>query len=389
MRIEGVRADLVTALQVRMPEIEQATLVRISAVSEPEANAEPEYLHGLREVVRAALEFGLEALLRCEEIVPPFPTTLLAQARLAARAGVSLDTVMRRYIAGYTVLGDYVIEQAEGDRRLDRADLRDLLRRQATLLDRLLEVIGEEYARERGGRPIGSEERMADRVRSLLAGELVDTADLRYEFDLRHLGILAQGPQAATAIREVAAPLDCQLLVVRREEAITWAWLGSRRGISPDEVRRAAAGGWPAGNLLALGEPSDGLEGWRLSHRQARAALTIAKRSDQNFVRYADVALLASVLKDDLLLTSLRELYLEPLRNDRDGGERARQTLRAYYAAHRNISSAASALGVNRHTVASRLRSIEDRIGRSIDVCATELEAALQVDEIDLHSHVG
>ena len=42
----------------------------------------------------------------------PVPVALLAQARLAARVGVSLDAVLRRYFAGYTLLGDFLIEEA-------------------------------------------------------------------------------------------------------------------------------------------------------------------------------------------------------------------------------------------------------------------------------------
>ena len=42
-------------------------------------------------------------------------------------------------------------------------------------------------------------------------------------------------------------------------------------------------------------------------------------RGPEPFVRYVDVALLAAVLQDDLLATSLRKLYLEPLEAERDG----------------------------------------------------------------------
>lgn len=69
----------------------------------------------------------------------------------------------------------------------------------------------------------------------------------------------------------------------------------------------------------------------------ARAALLIAERKGQSILRYADVAVLASVLSDDLGTTSLRQLYLEPLEGMRDGGKVARETLRAYFATQRNV----------------------------------------------------
>lgn len=72
-------------------------------------------------------------------------------------------------------------------------------------------------------------------------------------------------------------------------------------------------------------------------------------------VRYGDVAVLASTFRDNLLVDSLRTLYIETLRTGRDGGgERLCRTLGAYFAADRNAASAAAALGISRQAV-SRL----------------------------------
>jgi DNA-binding PucR family transcriptional regulator len=59
-----------------------------------------------------------------------------------------------------------------------------------------------------------------------------------------------------------------------------------------------------------------------------------------------------------------------------------RETLRAYFAAGRNISSAAAALSVHRDTVSNRLRAIEAKIGRPPDACAADLELALRLEEM-------
>lgn len=50
-------------------------------------------------------------------------------------------------------------------------------------------------------------------------------------------------------------------------------------------------------------------------------------------------------------MASLGQLYLEPLARERDGGQMARETLRAYFGAERNGASAAPVLGVSRQTV--------------------------------------
>jgi len=63
----------------------------------------------------------------------------------------------------------------------------------------------------------------------------------------------------------------------------------------------------------------------------------------------ADVALLAAVLKDEEFAQSLVEIHLSPLENQSDGGAVSRETLRAYFAAGCNASTAAAALEVARH----------------------------------------
>ena len=88
------------------------------------------------------------------------------------------------------------------------------------------------------------------------------------------------------------------------------------------------------------------------------------------------------MLQDDLLATSLRELYLNPLNEERSGGEVARATLRAYFDCDRTISSAAKVLAVDRKTVANRLQAIEHLLGCPLTACSAELETALRLAEL-------
>jgi len=374
-------AAIAERLRTRRAEIEQAVLTRIHGVSDPAEVGDPEYAEGLRAAVAAAIDYGLETVERGEERAPPIPTALLAQARVAARNSVSLDTVLRRYFAGYALLGDYLIEEAS-ESGLGGGALKRLLRAQASLLDRLLAAVSEEHARERQLRSASSQERHAERVQRLLAGELIEIVDMPYDFEAIHLGAIAKGPGGAEALRELARALDRRLLLVRHGEETVWAWLGGRRAVDVEAMQRLVPAALPPEVSIAVGELGEGLAGWRLSHQQARAALPVALRSPEPLTRYADVALLASVLQDDLLVTSLRQLYLAPLECEPDAGELARKTLRAYFVADRNVSSAAAALGVSRQAVARRLRSVERRIGRSLGICGIELEAALRLEDL-------
>lgn len=375
------RAALGARLRERLPEIQEAVATRVYSISDPREVADPGYLQGLNGALGAAVEYRVAVLEGGERQAPPVPAALLAQARLDARDGVPLDTVLRRYFAGNALLGDFLVEEAERAKVAGSA-LRRLLGEQATLGDRLISAVSEEHAREAKSRPRSAAERRRECVKSLLAGELVDTSELGYELDAHHLGLMARGEGAEEVMRGLAGAVDRRLLIVQREEEPQWAcWLGGVRPLSPEEALAALEGVVPEGVFVTVGEPGEGLPGWRFSHFQAKAALPIAERKGRPVVRYADVALLAAIARDDLAATSLRQLYLAPLERMRDGGKVARETLRAYFAAERNVSSTAAALGVDRRTVRNRLRAAEELLGFPLQGSLADLEIALRLDE--------
>jgi hypothetical protein len=338
-------------------------------------------LQGLNEAVAAAVEYRLGVLEGGEKQAPDVPAVLLAQARLDARDGVPLDTVLRRYIAGNALFGDFLVEEAERA-EVPSSALRPLLAAQATFVDRLIAAVSEEHGREARNRPRSAAERRRETVKALLAGELVDHSELGYDLDAHHLAVLAKGEGAEELMRGVAQRLDRRLLAVQREEEpILACWLGGTKPLAATDAMAAFVAAAPERVFVTVGEPGEGLAGWRFSHHQAKAALPIAERRGEAVLRYADVAVLASIDRDELLATSLRRLYLEPLERMRDGGKVARQTLRAYFDAERNVSSTAAALGVDRRTVRNRLRAIEELLGRPLTGSLADLEIALRLDD--------
>jgi hypothetical protein len=376
------QAELAERLRARRGEIEETLLTRTYAIADPAEAADPEYVQGLRAAVSAALDYGLAAVEHGEERAPSVPVLLLAQARLAARNGVPLDTVLRRYFAGYTLLGDFIVQEA-GAANLKESWLKSLLRDQAAMFDRFLAAIGEEHGREGEFRIASTERRRVERVERLLAGDLLDVSEFSYDFDGWSLGAIASGPNSAGAFRELAKAQDCRLLQIRREDELAWAWLGSRRPLDPAELVHVVSSLNSRPVAVAFGEPAEGLSGWRLTHRQARAAYSVVLRGPASVARYADVALLASILQDDLLCASLREIYLAPLEAERDQGVALLEALSAYFAASRNVSAAAAALGASRNTIAGRLGAVEQKLGHSLADCATDLEVALCLQELD------
>lgn len=376
--------DLRESLDARREELEQTALTRITAISDPAGVDDPSYVVGLRDALRAALDYGLgmvEEEGQGKEL-PPVPIALIAQARMAARSGVSLETVLRRYAAGHSLLAEGLLEEATV-LRLGAAQLKSVLRGLARRYDRIVAAVSEEYERESAIEPGGSERRRQGLLRRLLAGESVDPTLLSYELDAHHLAIVSFGQGVGEALAELVERIDRRLLLSEADSHTTWAWLGGCRCFDPDELGLISGFPWPLGSVLACGEPAEGLGGWRLSHRQAAAALPVAQRADHAFVAYSEVSLLAAALQDNLLAASLHQAYLDPLAAERQAGATAKETLRAYFEAARNISSAAALLGVNRRTVASRLAAVEERLGSSLDTIATELDVALRLDEFE------
>ncbi len=382
---ERIRVALADRVRARRAELEDAIFARVRDVTHDSGEGEDaEYIVGLRAAVAAAVDYALTGVEWGEEWASAIPPAALAQARRAARARVSLDTVLRRYAIGGTLVRDYLMQEADrGDfRDHGGAVLRDVVNTQAALVDRLMAAITSEYTREveRAGR--SPERRRTEHVQRLLDGGTLDSTELGYEFDAWHLGVIATGAGADGMLECLAVGLGRDLLCVSRGEETVWAWFGGRQRLAVGEVAVLLDGDELDEASLAIGEPGWGIEGWRLTHRQAQAALLIALQKPQRLTRYVDVALLASVLRDDALARSLVEIYLSPLGKGTRGAV-LRQTLRAYFAAERNASSTASVLGVARHTVENRLRAIEQKLGRMLHTHQAELEVALRLEELD------
>jgi hypothetical protein len=418
--VDGVGA-VVRGLRMRQAEIEEAIFARVSGVvSDPATSrrdliiGDAEYVAGLRATVAAAVDYVLSGIERGEGwgsvSIPP---QAAAQAHRAARNGVSLDTVMRRYMVGQALLWDYILEEA------DRVDwnpahpaqpeggrVREMLRAQASLVDRLVSDVAREHMGELERARRSRRHRLLERVKALLAGEDEHAGhssgaaaqagldpELGYDLSAEHIGVIARGEGARELLREVADGLDRRLLSVDNSQGTVWAWLGGRRLLQMSDLKVALSEKGRrarereqevlSGDLrIAVGEPAWGIEGWRLTHRQAQAALIVALRRPSALTCYRDVALLASALKDRALAEALIDIYISPLEHGRGGGRVLRETLRAYLSAECNVSSAAKATKVARSTVIKRLRAIEERLGRTLSPPAAELEVALALDEL-------
>ncbi len=377
-----IRSELVIRLRERLTEIEDAIFARARTLSESVGEEDPEYVAGLRATVSESLDFALAHIEKGEEWMGPIPSTAAEQARRSARAGVRLDTVLRRYAAGDRLLGDFIMDEAD---RFPSQDLRKVLRTHGPQVDRLMAAVATEYMDEVARMRRSPTQRLAERVQRLVAGESpADIGGLEYTFDAWHLGMIVKGVKAEACARSLAAGLDSQVLIVPRGSGIVWVWLGARRPLAAPDVERMLSDGVAGDASLAVGEPRSGLDGWRLTHREAQAAQEVMLRKPQRLTRARDVILLAAVLRDDALTRSLIETYLAPLEGHGDSGAVLRETLRAYFSAGLNAATAAAALTVDRHTVQRRLRKVEEALGRLLPDCHAELMVALSLEELEI-----
>lgn len=384
--IEDIVRRVVERLRARLSEIHETLYLRVrDAVPDPVVDGDRQYQAGVLAALEAAVDHALQVISQGSEHSKPIPVIVALQARRAAQAGVSLSTIQRRYIAGHGKLGDLIAEELASEGYSNNGEVVHVLRRrQESLLEHLIAAIEREYAEESRRLATSSDHRRRQTIQRLLAGEPADVSDLQYEInDSWHIGLVAIGTDASNVLEALARRLGCQLLLVPSiEDGTLWAWIGTARKASLDEIECLLPKNGAATMSATLGHPAPGIKGWRVSHRQARAALLVALRKPQPITRCADVALEAALLSDDALLDSLRETYLAPLDDLRIGRRLACETLRHYFRCRRNVSSAATSLGVSRITFKDRLVQIESAVGRPLDTCASEFETLLRLEPV-------
>jgi PucR-like helix-turn-helix protein/diguanylate cyclase with GGDEF domain len=376
----GYRRALADQLRGESAELEDYVFDRIRAREEALESERRRSLEGLRKLIGSLIDYGCLAIEVGEERCPPPPPAVIAHARSAAWSPLPARILQQRYLTAYTAFKRYLWCEAAHPKGHTEAALAQVVESTEIVFERLVATVGEEHEQELQKKGRSSEARRLERIEALLAGEVVEAPELDYDFGATHVGIVAIGSGTDEHIKQVARSLGGRLLLVQSAPQKCWAWIGATHGISSSLLKESLSLDSPTSARISLGEPARGVPGWRRTHREAKAGLPVADWPKGAVVRYSEVLLLAVVLSDDLLITSLEDKYLAPLAVERDGGEILKNTLRAYFSQNRHISSAAELLGVKRHTVRNRLDLVEERLGRTIDSCAAELELALRVD---------
>lgn len=373
------RAALAASLQAQCPALYETILEHV-AQSASSTWADVEYQTREHASVVAVVDYEIVALERADD-GEPVPSATISVARCAARKGVPLELVLGRHHACHAKLADIIREELEHDRAEAGSAVRLILAMQA-IHARVTTKIAIEYEHE-SVRASSPDQQRSERIERLLEGASLDTSGIDYDFGrLWHVCFILAGDNAAQTASAVAAMLGRQLLSVVRGRETVWAWLGGPQAPDMADVQAALLDAAAPGRMIALGEPGRGISGWRITHRQAQAALRVALVEPRALARYSDVGLIAPWLLDHGLARSFVEIYLAPLDELTDEGAVARETLRHYFRAGHQVVAAAAALSVDRSTLRKRLAVIERRLGYSLRTRQAELEVALRLERL-------
>jgi PucR C-terminal helix-turn-helix domain/GGDEF-like domain len=378
--LTALRSTVAERLRGRREEIHEAVIHRALEVAPPSGQEAPGYVEALRAAIPSAVEHAFDVVEVGEERVGPTPAPIFVQAAASSRSAVGLEVVMRRYAAGYSTLSDFLQQEILAVNGNSVQGYTALQRELTALFERFVGEVSATYRQEEARSLPSPGQRRLERVRRLLAGELVDPGGLDYPLDGFHLAVIISGSEPEAMASQLADRLGRRYLIGESSLGRCAIWLGGSRPFEPAVVDEAVRTMTEAGLRLSLGEPGEGLAGWRRTRRQAEAAHLVTERCEEPVVRYRDVALSAAALRDPDLRHFLIETYVEPLQ---DHPSDLMRTLGAVLERGGNASAAAAALGIARQTVNSRLQIAERLLGRPAIACGSQLETAIQLTRLD------
>lgn len=374
------------AVRRRIPaiaaEIERTVLEQ---VPESHGKDDPVLAESERPSIMSALNSIVDGLASSRRLPERASDAALQEARVAAQAGVDLHALLRTYRVGQAVTWNAILEEAmrvvpDDDRRV--AVLRQASDYHYAWNDKVTEGVIATYQAEHNAYFFRSQDRKRRSIVSdLLRGVPTDTEQLGYNLRTEHLAVVAWGRSPEANIRTIAHALEARHLTVSGTSGTVLGWLGAS---SLERVLEANPDGFKAmpETYLSIGEIAPGVEGFRLSHRQAWQAYRVNRIRPRPLLRYDEVALEALVLRDRQAMGDFVDRELRGLDEAESRTDLLRDTLKAYFKAGQNAAATASAIHVHERTVAYRLRSIEQRLGISINARRDEIAVALRLADI-------
>jgi hypothetical protein len=325
------------------------------------------------------------------------PAAAVEYARRRAQRGTSLTALLRAYRIGHACFSDWLLKELArqvDDAQMITAATLSMSKIVAGYVDQTSEEIVAAYTRERENWLRNRSAARAARIRDLLSGEKVNVsateATLGYRLRQYHVGVVCWAGDAAAAvdnitrlehaISQVAGKLACpDPVFLPRDVSTAWAWLPLGIRDTFDAVGASTAG--VDGDIhFAFGDAAKGTSGFRLTHRQAVAAQTVALAagSPPRTVVFSQVAPVAMMLGSPDLLRAWVLSTLAGLADDDEHHARLRETLLVFLQSGGSYKTTAEQLMLHKNTVQYRIRRAEESLGRTVSENRHDVELALQ-----------
>jgi hypothetical protein len=349
----------------------------------------------LRAELRASSEANIAQVLRLlshgagtDDVV--VPREALEYLRGNVRRGIPLAALLRSYRLGHAWLWERW-SQALQDRVEDSGELVAGQDQSSGFMfayvDKVSDVLVEEFGSERERMVRGAEQLRAETVKAILAGDPIDeeAASRRLGYELRRCHVALRVSSGASEVRgldravtEAAATLgDGKPLVVPSGAARFDVWCGS---FEPPEIDGLDAYEPPPGVLIAFGRPAEGAAGFRSAHAEALQAARIrslARGAGAAVTSYARMELVSLLAADLPRARAFVAGRLGPLAALDEPTERLRDTVLAFLSSGGSATRVAKELYVHQNTVTYRVKKAEELLGRKVTEDAIELTAAL------------
>jgi hypothetical protein len=324
-------------------------------------------------------------------VLPPQAVDL---AHSLARRGLDVGVLLKVYLAAhrgvFEHLGNVVDLLGEEEPPGDEV-LRFLWSRADLWMDDSVEALIESFYEERQRLHEGAVARRAEMIDGILGGEEVTTDEASR--DLGHplsqwqtayvvwTTLADGGNQLRPAASDVARALGGrQTLTSAVGTRDLWCWTATTS--APDEGLLAdlATVLDQRDVHVAVGISARGVEGFRRSHREARAAqhLALRARTTPRILRYRDVELLCLAMESRDLLEGMVLREVGPLCGEEGSKAQIRETVLTYLDNRMNVDATAGALFIHPNTVRYRLGRAEEHLGHSLNVGAARVQLALQ-----------
>ena len=317
-------------------------------------------------------------------------------ARTLARRGFDLTVLLSVYRAGRNATWDFItdtLNEQVGDPAVRSAVLMQFWTHAAYWIDTAVESLIVVFTAEREQWQRGTLARHAETVKAVLAGQSLDVEaavlSLGYPLRQHHTAfVLSVGetvPDAdvqrllESAARAVSTGLgSTRPLMIPCGARTAWCWAATPG--QPETLDAAVAETLHPFVRVAVGGCHGGLDGFRLSHCEAVAALSVAD-SAAAVTAFSDVeiaCLAAGILDEDARSAFVRR-ELGSLAGSDETSERLRETLRAYLANGGDAAATGERLRLHPNTVRYRIRQAEKAIGHPIQQRPGRTELALEI----------